>query len=46
MIKLDFELVPEVTWYKNLRYYLLDSEWEKIKKVIKENNNGIIILDR
>lgn len=41
MIKLDFELVPEVTWYKNLRYYLLDSEWEKIKKVIKENNKGI-----
>lgn len=30
--KLEMEMVPRTTWYKNLRYYLSQEEWDGIRR--------------
>lgn len=38
--KLNFELVPDGCWYINLRSVLSKSQWEYIKKLVKQDCNG------
>ena len=39
-MKLEIELVPETSWYNNLRKALPRSEWDKIRKEVYEKANN------
>lgn len=39
-MKLEFEMVPEECWYKNLRSFLPPKEWDKIRKAAYARADG------